>query len=46
MKLVDANLLLYATDERAPRHDAARSWLEERLSGDETVLARADQIIE
>ena len=37
MKLVDANLLLYATDERAPRHDAARSWLEERLSGDETV---------
>ena len=37
MKLVDANLLLYATDERSPRHDSARAWLEARLSGDEPV---------
>lgn len=36
MKVVDANLLLYATDRRSPRHGAARSWLERRLSGDET----------
>ncbi len=37
MKLVDANLLLYATDERSPRHNSARAWLEARLSGDEPV---------
>ncbi|MBI3179074.1 MAG: type II toxin-antitoxin system VapC family toxin, partial [Deltaproteobacteria bacterium] len=37
MILVDANLLLYATDRRSPRHEAARSWLEGRLSGDETI---------
>lgn len=37
MKLVDANLLLYATDTRSPRHVAARSWLEQQLSGDETI---------
>lgn len=37
MKLVDANLLLYAVDTAAPRHRTARQWLEERLSGTETV---------
>ena len=37
MKLVDANLLLYATDERSARHSSARAWLEARLSGDEPV---------
>jgi len=37
VKLVDANLLLYATDTRSPRHAAARSWLERQLSGDETI---------
>ena len=37
MKLVDANLLLYATDERSPRHRSAREWLEARLAGDEPV---------
>jgi hypothetical protein len=37
VKLVDANLLLYATDERSPRHNSARAWLEARLSGDEPV---------
>jgi toxin-antitoxin system PIN domain toxin len=37
VKLVDANLLLYATDARSPRHAAARSWLERQLSGDEPI---------
>jgi toxin-antitoxin system PIN domain toxin len=36
VKLVDANLLLYAVDESSPHHAAARAWLEERLSGSET----------
>ncbi|HEV2249416.1 MAG TPA: type II toxin-antitoxin system VapC family toxin [Candidatus Limnocylindria bacterium] len=36
MKLTDLNLLLYAVDSSAPRHRAARRWLEERLSGTET----------
>jgi toxin-antitoxin system PIN domain toxin len=37
MKLTDVNLLLYAVDERSPKHEAARHWLEEQLSGTETV---------
>jgi toxin-antitoxin system PIN domain toxin len=37
VKVVDANLLLYATDQRSPRHGPARSWLEHQLSGDETL---------
>jgi uncharacterized protein len=37
VKIVDANLLLYATDTRSPRHGVARSWLEQHLSGDETM---------
>jgi hypothetical protein len=37
VKLIDANVLLYATDERSPRHDAARSWLVSQLSGSDTV---------
>lgn len=37
MKLVDANLLLYAVDARAPRHRDARAWLEARLGGSETI---------
>lgn len=37
MKLPDLNLLLYAIDEEAPRHERARSWLEETLSGTEAV---------
>lgn len=36
MKLPDVNLLLYALDAAAPRHRAAKRWLEERLSGTET----------
>lgn len=37
MKLLDANLLLYAVDTRSPHHRRAKAWLEERLSGSETV---------
>jgi hypothetical protein len=37
VKLVDANLLLYAHNESAPLHKKARVWLEEVLSGTETV---------
>lgn len=37
MKLPDLNLLLYAIDEGAPRHAEARRWLEEILSGTESV---------
>mgnify|MGYP002738327906 CR=1 FL=1 len=38
MKLVDANVLLYATDESAPQHAVAKSWLDSAMSGSETVL--------
>ena len=37
MKLPDVNLLLYALDETSPHHVAARSWLEDTLSGTEPV---------
>ena len=37
MKLVDANLLLYAYDDRSPHHVEAKRWLEDVLSGTETV---------
>ena len=37
MKLPDVNLLLYAYDSDSPRQGAAREWLEEALSGTETV---------
>ncbi len=37
MKLPDLNLLLYAVDETSPRHHPARSWVEEAMSGPETV---------
>jgi len=35
--LLDVNLLLYAYDAQSPRHGAARAWLEQTLSGTETV---------
>ena len=38
MKLVDANVLLYAVDSRSVQHDTARSWLDAALTGQETVL--------
>jgi hypothetical protein len=37
VKLVDANLLLYATDAESPRHAAARSWLERQMAGDDPL---------
>jgi toxin-antitoxin system PIN domain toxin len=37
VKLPDVNLLLYAIDEGSARHEPARAWVEERLSGTETL---------
>jgi uncharacterized protein len=38
VKLPDVNLLLYAYDSDSPRQAGARAWLEEALSGTETVM--------
>lgn len=37
MKLLDANVLIYAVDSKSSWHDTARPWLERLLSGAETV---------
>jgi uncharacterized protein len=37
VKLLDVNLLLYAIDEGSPKHERARPWLEEVLSGTEAA---------
>jgi toxin-antitoxin system PIN domain toxin len=37
MKLLDANLLLYAVNKDASLHAKAKAWLETTLSGRETV---------
>ena len=37
MKLVDLNVLLYATNEDSPQHAVALSWWENTLNGDESV---------
>jgi uncharacterized protein len=37
MRVVDLNLLLYAVNRDAPLHEAACTWWEEALSGDEHV---------
>jgi len=37
VKLLDVNLLLYALDESSSWHERARPWLEQTLSGRETV---------
>lgn len=37
MRLVDANILLYAVDETSPFHGRLRPWLEDRLSEAEPV---------
>ena len=37
MNLVDANVLLYAVNADAPRHDVAKRWLDDSLSGAGTV---------
>lgn len=35
--IVDANVLLYATNEEAPPHSTARRWLTEALSGEQRI---------
>ena len=37
MRLLDLNILIYAMDESSPRHESARGWLDETLSGSRTV---------
>ncbi len=37
MRLVDANVLIYAVNEDAEHHEASRRWLDDALSGSETV---------
>ena len=37
MKLPDVNLLVYAADETAARHELALEWVQTTLSGTETV---------
>ncbi len=37
MKLVDANVLIYAVNSDAPHHDRSRRWLEAALSGTEPL---------
>ena len=37
MKLVDANVLLYAVNSDAAQHDRARRWLDAALSGGDAV---------
>jgi hypothetical protein len=37
VKLLDLNLLIYAVKRDSAPHPAARAWLEDVLSGDETV---------
>jgi toxin-antitoxin system PIN domain toxin len=35
--LIDANILIHATDPRSERHEQAQSWLDGQLSGDTRV---------
>lgn len=37
MRIVDANVLLYAVNERSAHHATAKAWLDDALSGRETV---------
>lgn len=37
MKLVDANVLLYAVNSDADAHERSRRWLDAALSGEDTV---------
>lgn len=37
VKLVDVNVLLYATNRRAPHHEQAKSWFDRTMSSGETV---------
>jgi len=37
VKIIDANVLLYAVNKDAPQHSKAKDWLERTLSGTEPV---------
>jgi len=37
VKVVDANVLIYAVNEDSPLHERARSWLDSALVGSESV---------
>ena len=37
MKLIDANVLLYAVNQSAPQHTPARRWMDDALNGSEPV---------
>ncbi|GGF34516.1 ribonuclease VapC37 [Marmoricola endophyticus] len=37
MKIVDANVLIYAVNPSTTHHEASRTWLDRSLSGDEVV---------
>ncbi|MGH3431753.1 MAG: type II toxin-antitoxin system VapC family toxin [Thermocrispum sp.] len=37
MKVVDANVLLYAVNSDTPHHRTARDWLDHALNGEQTV---------
>lgn len=37
MRVIDLNILIYALDESSPRHRIARDWLDQTLSGSDTV---------
>ena len=37
MKLVDANVLLYAVNKDTSQHESARRWLDRALDGDEVI---------
>jgi toxin-antitoxin system PIN domain toxin len=37
VRLVDANVLIYAVNESSTHHEAARTWLDGALGGEETV---------
>jgi len=37
VKVVDANVLLYAVNEDSPRHGVARRWLDRSLGGGESI---------
>jgi toxin-antitoxin system PIN domain toxin len=38
MKIVDANVLIYATDQTSPHHEPAYRWLTGALSSHETIV--------
>ena len=45
MKIVDANILLYAVNEDAPQHAKAKAWLEKALAGTERGIRLALELL-